>query len=181
MTHLFAAGAASKALDALAAPGARFEWPEGTKVAIRKSGSSERNALARKRAGAGRARARTARKVPGSGRDAEEAAPPECSVTALAAEALRTGVFPSRRKREALPHETTTICVGDPDDDAMANEYVGDETPGGSASTPDQSNVDEIGRAYGLQEEDTGALQSAGDVLARRDRKRTELRAPGRP
>ena len=40
--------------------------------------------------------------------------------------------------------------------------------------------VDEIGRAYGLQEEDTGALQSAGDVLARRDRKRAELRAPGR-
>ena len=103
-----------------------------------------------------------------------------CSVTAVAAEALRTGVFPRRRRLDALPHEGPTIRVGDPDDDAMSNEYVGDETPGGSASTPDQSNVDEIGRAYGLQEEDTGALQSAGDVLARRDRKRAELRAPGR-
>ena len=59
-------------------------------------------------------------------------------------------------------------------------EYVGDETPGGTASTPDQSNVDDIGRAYGLQEEDTGALRSAEEVLARRDRRRSELRPPGK-
>jgi len=39
--------------------------------------------------------------------------------------------------------------------------------------------VDEIGRAYGLQEEDSGALRSAGEVLSRRDRHRSELRPPG--
>ena len=44
--------------------------------------------------------------------------------------------------------------VGDPDDDSLANEYVGEDLPGGSTPTPDQSNVDEIGRAYGLQEEE---------------------------
>jgi hypothetical protein len=70
--------------------------------------------------------------------------------------------------------------AGDPDDRTLANEYVGEETPGGTAQTPDQNAVDEIGRAYGLQDEDNGSLRSSFEVLARRDRRRTELRAPGR-
>lgn len=102
------------------------------------------------------------------------------SPTAVAAEALRTGILPASRRRAEIPHEDDTIRVGDPDDRSLANEYVGEETPGGSTPTPDQSNVDDIGRAYGLQEEDTGALRSAAEVLERRDRRRTELRAPGR-
>jgi hypothetical protein len=57
---------------------------------------------------------------------------------------------------------------------------VGEETPGGSTPTPDQNGVDEIGRAYGLQEEDSGALRSAAEVLGRRDRHRDELQPPGR-
>ena len=71
--------------------------------------------------------------------------------------------------------------VGDPDDRVLDNEYGGEETPGASAPTPDQNGVDEIGRAYGLQEEDTGALRSSGEVLARRDRHRVELQPPTRP
>jgi hypothetical protein len=100
--------------------------------------------------------------------------------TALAAEALRTGVLDSRatRKRTPLPCEDKTICAGDPDDDSMSNEYVGDETPGGSSSTPDQNVVDDIGRAYGLQEEDAGDFHSAGEILTRRDHRRAELRPP---
>ena len=105
------------------------------------------------------------------------------SPTAVAIEALRTGVLPIRtpRKREEIPHEDETIQVGDPDDHGLDNEYVGDETPGGSATTPDQNQVDEIGRAYGLQEEDAGELWPAGDVLTRRDRHRSELKPPRRP
>ncbi len=104
------------------------------------------------------------------------------SGTAVAAEALRTGLLPSRLRRAiAAPRDADTLRVGDPDDDAFANEYVGEDTPGGSTPTPDQSNVDEIGRAYGLQEEDTGALRSGAEVLARRDRHRAELIAPRRP
>jgi hypothetical protein len=80
-----------------------------------------------------------------------------------------------------IPREDETIRVGDPDDDSLANEYVGDETPGGSTPTPDQANVDEIGRAYGLQEDDTGALRTSAEVLARRDRRRIELQPPGKP
>lgn len=71
--------------------------------------------------------------------------------------------------------------VGDPDDSWLLNEYVGEETPGGSTPTPDQNDVDAIGRVYGLQEEDSGALRSSAEVLARRDRHRSELRAPRGP
>ncbi len=104
------------------------------------------------------------------------------SATAVAAEALRTGVLPNGfRRRVAIPHEDETIRVGDPDDDSLANEYVGEELPGGSTPTPDQSCVDEIGRAYGLQDEDNGLLRTSAEVLGRRDRRRAELRSPRRP
>ena len=56
----------------------------------------------------------------------------------------------------------------------MQNEYSGEDTPGGSTPTPDQSNIDDIGRVYGLQEEDSGALQAASEILRRRDRHRPE-------
>ena len=102
------------------------------------------------------------------------------SPTAVAAEALRTGVLPvTRAGRIARGDEA--LLVGDPDDDVMGNQYVGEETPGGSTPTPDQNAVDEIGRAYGLQEEDTGALRSAEEVLERRDRHREELQPPRKP
>lgn len=104
------------------------------------------------------------------------------SATAIAAEALRTGVVPmsAAARRATIPREAEMILVGDPDDDTLANEYVGEETPGGNNPTPDQSDVDEIGRAYGLQDEDSGALRSAAEVLDRRDRRRDELRPPRR-
>jgi hypothetical protein len=105
------------------------------------------------------------------------------SATAVAAEALRTGVLPVRHghRRDEIPREGETIRVGDPDDRTLANEYVGEETPGGTAPTPDQNSVDDIGRAYGLQEEDTGCLRSAAEVLTRRDRHRMELQPPSKP
>jgi len=99
----------------------------------------------------------------------------------VAAAALRTGLpLASVGPRPEIPREDETIRVGDPDDDSLANEYVGENTPGGTTPTPDQNNVDEIGRAYGLQEEDSGALRSGAEVLARRDRHRQELNPPSR-
>lgn len=104
------------------------------------------------------------------------------SGTAIAAEVWRTGVLPNGfRRRVAIPHEDETIRVGDPDDDSLANEYVGENLPGGSTPTPDQSSVDEIGRVYGLQDEDNGTLRTSSEVLARRDRHRVELTPPRRP
>lgn len=104
------------------------------------------------------------------------------SGTAIAAEAIRTGVMPMTavRRHPALPPEDEMMLFGDPDDDSLSNEHVGEETPGGNNPTPDQSAVDEIGRVYGLQDEDSGALRSAAEVLDRRDRHRDELQPPRR-
>jgi hypothetical protein len=120
-----------------------------------------------------------ARPAPGRQRDADGRK--QESPTAVAAEALRTGVLPTTGKREAeIPNEQE-ILAGDPDDEMLANEYSGENTPGGSSSTPDQNDVDEIGRAYGLQDEDSGELHSGGEVLERRDRHRSELNPPAKP
>ncbi len=101
----------------------------------------------------------------------------QLSPTAVAAEALRTGVLPPAfHRREPIPREGEKIRVGDPDDDCLSNEYVGADLPGGDSPTPDQSNVDDIGRAYGLQDEDSGPLRASGEVLSRRDRRRSGLR-----
>ena len=112
----------------------------------------------------------------------DESQPRQQSATAVAAEAWRTGVLPAfSRRRQSIPHEDDLMLVGDPDDDCLANEYVGENLPGGSTPTPDQSNVDEIGRAYGLQDEDHGSLRMSSEVLAGRDRRRVELQPPRRP
>jgi uncharacterized protein DUF6335 len=103
------------------------------------------------------------------------------SPTAVAAEALRTGVAPQPprpRRRVEIPKEGDTLLVGDPDDSALYNAYVGDETPGGTSPTPDQDRVDDIGRAYGVQEVDSGALKPSADLLEERDRHRALLEVP---
>ena len=103
--------------------------------------------------------------------------------TAVAVEALRTGVLAlhNNRRRDGIPREDETIRVGDADDDSLADEHVGEETPRGSTPTPDQNSVDDIGRAYGLQDEDSGALRSAAEVLTGRDRHRMELQPTRKP
>jgi uncharacterized protein DUF6335 len=104
--------------------------------------------------------------------------PSERSLTALALDAVRAGVVASTRtmKPPSIPHDAEILC-GDPDDTQLANEYVGDETPGGSASTPDQNDIDEIGRVYGVQEEDSGELRTSSELMSGRDRRRAELLA----
>jgi hypothetical protein len=119
---------------------------------------------------------RAAAKGAGRVRD-DEAERHVASGTAVAAEALRTGVRPNGfRPRQLIPHEDERMRVGDPDDDSLANEYVGEDVPGGSSPTPDQNDVDAIGRAYGLQDEDNGELRTSQEVLATRDRRRRGAR-----
>lgn len=103
------------------------------------------------------------------------------SPTAVAAEALRTGVAPQPKTPlppVEIPKEGQVLQVGDPDDSALDNAYVGDETPGGSVPTPDQDRVDDIGRAYGVQEVDSGALRTTAEILDERDRRRALLEVP---
>src|SRR5947208_14664642 len=68
------------------------------------------------------------------------------SPTAVAAEALRTGVSPmeTNDRLAKIPGEDDTILVGDPADDPLANQHVGAETPGGTTPTPDKSRTGDV-------------------------------------
>lgn len=103
--------------------------------------------------------------------------------TEVAIEALRTGILAlhNHRRRDGIAREGEAMGVGDPDDDSLADEHVGEETPRGGTSTPDQNSVDDIGRAYGVQEEDSGLLRISPELLTRRDHHRTELQPTRKP
>ena len=76
-------------------------------------------------------------------------------------------------KRELREHHSRTpkLSAGDLDAD-WARADIGDETVGGSAPTPDQDIVDEIGEAVGLTYEDNEPLS---EKVEERDRRRWEL------
>jgi hypothetical protein len=93
-------------------------------------------------------------------------------------EAMRTGMTVGDGPLPAVPGEDERLQVGDPDVDPLENELSGDELPGGDMPTPDQSNVDEIGRAYGLTDQDSGSLVLGDDLLVRRDARRWASETP---
>ena len=101
--------------------------------------------------------------------------------TEVAIEALRTGILAlhNHRRRDGIAREGEAIGVGDPEDDSLADEHVGEETP--RTGNPDQNSVDDIGRAYGVQEEDSGVLSISAEVLTRRDHHRMELQPSRKP
>jgi hypothetical protein len=103
--------------------------------------------------------------------------------TEVAIEALRTGILAlhNHRRRDGIAWDGEAMRVGDPDDDSLADEHVGEETLRGATPTPDQNSVDDIGRAYGVQEEDSGVLRISAEILTRRDHHRMELQPTGKP
>ena len=107
----------------------------------------------------------------------------ESSPTAVAGEALASGVLPRAAdgQRHEIPGDGATLRAGDPDVSELDNAYVGDTGPGGHMGAPDQNNVDDIGRAMGVAEEDGGVLRTSSEILDGRDRKRQELQPPARP
>ena len=100
----------------------------------------------------------------------------------MAAEALATGVVPLESPHR---HATDNEIPGDrpgpclraiPTTASPATPFVGDETPVGDMPSPDHNQVDDIGRAMGVQEEDSGALCARRpEILARRDQARGYL------
>jgi hypothetical protein len=78
------------------------------------------------------------------------------------------------RRRLAEHHGLSPDISADDIDAAWDQAGVGEETVGGSAPTPDQDQVDEIGEAAGLTYEDDEPLHT-GDKLEERDRHRWEL------
>jgi uncharacterized protein DUF6335 len=78
-------------------------------------------------------------------------------------------------ERELREHHSRTPVLSGGDIDAdWARADIGDETVGGSAPTPDQDVVDELGEAVGLTYEDNEPLRT-GEKVEERDRKRWEL------
>jgi hypothetical protein len=72
------------------------------------------------------------------------------------------------------PLITAVLTGGDIDADWMRAGDVGDEAVGGSAATPDQDIVDEIGRALGVEQESDAEVWTSREILRERDRHRWE-------
>ena len=91
------------------------------------------------------------------------------------AEAQRLASGGEQLKRELSQHNSRTpeLSGGDIDAD-WARADIGDETVGGSAPTPDQDIVEELGAAVGLTYEDNEPLHTT-EKVEERDRKRWEL------
>jgi len=96
-------------------------------------------------------------------------------VTEEFAEAQRLASGGEQFNRELREHHSRTpeLSGGDLDAD-WAGADVGDETVGGSAPTPDQNEVDELGAAVGLTYEENEPLHST-EKIEERDRQRWEL------
>jgi len=75
-------------------------------------------------------------------------------------------------KYHSVSPEQTTLDV---DASWQEAEDSGSETPGGHVATPDQDNVDEIGRAVGMEFQDNQELRPPEEILAKRYRRRWEL------
>jgi Family of unknown function (DUF6335) len=73
-------------------------------------------------------------------------------------------------------HETSpALSAGDLDADWMGSELSGEESAGGSVATPDQSVVDEIGRALGVEQAPSQPVTSSAEILRERARHRWDL------
>lgn len=66
-----------------------------------------------------------------------------------------------------------TLTGGDIDADWQGADTVGDEAVGGTAPTPDQNIVDELGAAVGLEMSDRASLRTT-EILEERDDHRWE-------
>ena len=91
------------------------------------------------------------------------------------AEAQRLAAGGDQLRRELSQHHSRTpeLSGGDIDAD-WARADIGDETVGGSAPTPDQDVVEELGIAAGLTYEDNEPLHP-NEKVEQRDRKRWEM------
>jgi hypothetical protein len=73
-------------------------------------------------------------------------------------------------------HETgPAATAGDIDADWQRAQSSGEETVGGSVSTPDQDIVDEIGHALGVEQPQQAPLRASEEILEERDRRYWDL------
>ena len=91
------------------------------------------------------------------------------------ADAQKLGAGSEKLKKELQEHQSRTprLSAGDLDAD-WAGADAGEETVGGSAPTPDQDIVEELGEAVGLVYEDNEPLHTT-EKMQHRDDRRWEL------
>ena len=75
----------------------------------------------------------------------------------------------SREHDESVGPE---LSAGDVDARWDQAESAGEETVGGSAPTPDQDVVDELGEAFGVPQAPNAEVVTSGKILQERDRHR---------
>jgi hypothetical protein len=88
--------------------------------------------------------------------------------------AARTGRAEIAETLEDHRGMSPAIAAGDADVDVEDAYFTGDEAPGGDNPAPDQDVVDDIGKALGVQYEDSEELK-ASDKIVERDRHRWEM------
>ncbi|PYM21016.1 MAG: hypothetical protein DMD78_19710 [Candidatus Rokuibacteriota bacterium] len=77
-------------------------------------------------------------------------------------------------ERRQYTQSSPRLTAGDPDADWRRADSVGDEAPGGTVMTPDQSVVDEIGDALGVPRAPDEEFRPSSEILDGRDRYRAE-------
>jgi hypothetical protein len=79
--------------------------------------------------------------------------------------------------RDVAAHSESSprLTGGDLDADWQTAYSSGEESIGGSVSTPDQDVVDEIGRALGVEQEADAPVRASDEILRTRDRLRWHL------
>ncbi len=105
--------------------------------------------------------------------DAEELAEYTISTPSLAT-AEEDAIWHESDRLEDEVGATPTLTGGDIDARWEEAATVGDEAVGGTAPTPDQDIVDELGAAVGLEMSDRAFLRTT-EILEQRDDRRWEL------
>ena len=89
------------------------------------------------------------------------------------ASAARSGRQELQERYDKHTETSPALTGGDVDADWESAYSVGDEAPGGDNPTPDQSVVDDIGAAVGVEYDDNEELEGA-EKIVERDRHRWE-------
>jgi Family of unknown function (DUF6335) len=134
----------------------------GTKRSPARRARSKRAPTKRAAPSPGKARSRTRKRTPATRRGREGGEDRGQTVGLL---------------RDLTEHHETgpAASAGDIDADWQRAQSSGEETVGGSVSTPDQDVVDEIGHALGVEQAQRAPLRSSEEILEERDRRYWDL------
>ena len=83
---------------------------------------------------------------------------------------VRFEIFEPLGRASARVETGVELCGGGVDADRQRAASSGEEAVGGSAATPDQDVVDEIGHALGVEQAPDAPVTTSGEILRARDR-----------